>query len=62
MAARVERMKQQLKDGAMAGAASTLRQSDGVAMDPHQAVELQALFPTRELRPSRRMVTGRACL
>eukprot|EP00975_Prorocentrum_lima_P050724 10628290-Prorocentrum_lima.AAC.1 len=29
MAARVERMKQQLKDGAVAGAASTLRQVEG---------------------------------
>eukprot|EP00975_Prorocentrum_lima_P038252 8042341-Prorocentrum_lima.AAC.1 len=47
MAARVERMKQQLKDGAIAGAANTLRQTEGVAMDP-----IQNLFPTREPRPA----------
>eukprot|EP00975_Prorocentrum_lima_P032688 6865264-Prorocentrum_lima.AAC.1 len=52
MAARVERMKQQLKDGAVAGAASTLRQVEGVAMEPKHAPELQALFPTRETRPA----------
>eukprot|EP00975_Prorocentrum_lima_P053778 11283463-Prorocentrum_lima.AAC.1 len=52
MAARVERMKQQLKDGAIAGAASTLRQAEGVAMDPRHAPELRELFPTREPRPA----------
>eukprot|EP00975_Prorocentrum_lima_P035994 7573309-Prorocentrum_lima.AAC.1 len=52
MAARVDRMKQQLKDGAVAGAASTLRQAEGVAMDPRHAAELQALFPTQEPRPA----------
>eukprot|EP00975_Prorocentrum_lima_P027237 5725589-Prorocentrum_lima.AAC.1 len=52
MAARVDRMKQQLKDGAIAGAANTLRQTEGVAMDPHLAVEIQSLFPTREPRPA----------
>eukprot|EP00975_Prorocentrum_lima_P052881 11085360-Prorocentrum_lima.AAC.1 len=43
-------MKQQLKDGAIAGAASTLRQTDGVAMDPRHAADLQEIFPTREPR------------
>eukprot|EP00975_Prorocentrum_lima_P014450 3066216-Prorocentrum_lima.AAC.1 len=52
MAARVDRMKQQLKDGAIAGAASTLRQVDGVAMDPGHAPELQELFPTKEPQPA----------
>eukprot|EP00975_Prorocentrum_lima_P052015 10893046-Prorocentrum_lima.AAC.1 len=52
MAARVERMKQQLRDGAVAGAASTLRQAEGVAMDPAHAGDLQDLFPTQEPRPA----------
>eukprot|EP00975_Prorocentrum_lima_P050155 10501934-Prorocentrum_lima.AAC.1 len=52
MAARVEQMKQQLKDGAIAGAANTLRQTEGVAMDPSLAVDIQSLFPTREPRPA----------
>eukprot|EP00975_Prorocentrum_lima_P056250 11796119-Prorocentrum_lima.AAC.1 len=52
MAARVDRMKQQLKDGAIAGAANTLRQVEGVAMEPHLADEIQGLFPTREPRPA----------
>eukprot|EP00975_Prorocentrum_lima_P015624 3311360-Prorocentrum_lima.AAC.1 len=52
MAARVDRMKQQLRDGAIAGAANTLRQTEGVAMDASLAVDIQDLFPTREPRPA----------
>eukprot|EP00975_Prorocentrum_lima_P003318 732226-Prorocentrum_lima.AAC.1 len=51
MAARVERMKQQLRDGATAGAAATVRQTEGVAVDPALAPELQAMFPMVEPHP-----------
>eukprot|EP00975_Prorocentrum_lima_P057955 12158864-Prorocentrum_lima.AAC.1 len=50
--ARVERMKQQLRDGAIAGAAATLRQTEGVAVDPALAPDLQAMFPTVEPHPA----------
>eukprot|EP00975_Prorocentrum_lima_P035774 7522891-Prorocentrum_lima.AAC.1 len=53
MEARVERMKQQLRDGAKAGAAATLRQTEGVAVDPALAPALQAMFPTAEPRPAK---------
>eukprot|EP00975_Prorocentrum_lima_P028171 5922287-Prorocentrum_lima.AAC.1 len=63
MAARVERMKQQLKDdGAVAGAASTLRQVEGVAMEPKHAAEIQELFPTKETQPATLGPTPSVCL
>eukprot|EP00975_Prorocentrum_lima_P051896 10867310-Prorocentrum_lima.AAC.1 len=52
MEARVERVKQQLRDGAVAGAAATLRQNSGVAVDPALAPEIQAMFPTAERIPA----------
>eukprot|EP00975_Prorocentrum_lima_P060183 12621843-Prorocentrum_lima.AAC.1 len=55
MVARVERMKQQLRDGSIAGAAATLRQTEEVAVDPALAPDLQAMFPTVE---PRRAVVG----
>eukprot|EP00975_Prorocentrum_lima_P052429 10989317-Prorocentrum_lima.AAC.1 len=52
MEARVERVKQQLRDGAVAGAAATLRQNSGVVVDPALAPEIQAMFPTAERIPA----------
>eukprot|EP00975_Prorocentrum_lima_P013529 2873745-Prorocentrum_lima.AAC.1 len=51
MASRAQRVQQQLKDGAIAGAASTLRQTQGVAAEPKHTRELQDLFPTHESHP-----------
>eukprot|EP00975_Prorocentrum_lima_P028330 5954413-Prorocentrum_lima.AAC.1 len=57
MEARVERVKQQLRDGAIAGAAATLRQTEGVAVNPDLAPDIQAMFPTAEPRPATRAAT-----
>eukprot|EP00975_Prorocentrum_lima_P038271 8047094-Prorocentrum_lima.AAC.1 len=57
MEARVERVRQQLRDGAIAGAATTLRQKEGVAVDPALAPDIQAMFPTAEPRPAKRATT-----